>query len=158
MDLFFHDKKTYIALASPDDIKEELRVIEDTAWYKLSRGNLSATLKRDDSFTIQTKFAIGFFWPSTLGSFVLLQGKIEEYKNQTFIHTTVRPNYLALVAFAVLVLMLIFQVFGINQPQKKNDGDPAWIVILVTIVLFGLSMFFCVRSLRRRFEKVFRLT
>ena len=158
MDIFFHDKKTYATHASPDDIRDGIAAIAETPWYKLSQGNLYGTINADYSFKIKTKFSLMAFWPSAwLGSFVLLEGKMEDYKNQTIIHTTTRPNYGALAAFAVLLLMLLFQVFGINQTQKKDDGDPVWIAILVMLILFGLSMFFCVRSLRRRFEKVFRL-
>ncbi|HEX2629373.1 MAG TPA: hypothetical protein VHM26_10180 [Chitinophagaceae bacterium] len=157
MDIFFYDKKTYISHLAPDFMWHELDKMATTRWYKLSRGNLSVSINTDDSFSIKNKVVfLSYFWPgSWLGPFVLLNGKIEEENNQTIITTVARPNYLASVAFFLFIFMAI--VFVINGSKTKDDDTPAWIIMLIMVVLFASAMFFSVRSLRKRFEKRFNL-
>jgi hypothetical protein len=156
MDILFYDKKTYISHLPPDFMRHEMGNLASTRWYKLSRGNLSASINADDSFSVKKRIVVMSFWPAGwLGPFVILNGKIEEQNNQTIITTVARPNYLASVAFCLFLFMLI--VFAINQSKSKEDNLPAWIPVLITVVLMALAMFISVRSLRKRFEKVFGL-
>jgi hypothetical protein len=156
MDIFFHDKKTYTTHLPPDFIRHELMNLSAMRWYKLSPGNLGASLNADDSFIIKTKFAFMPFWSSGwLGPFVILRGQLEEQNNQTIITTIARPNYAATIILFVSLFMTI--PFAVNDARSKEDDIPAWIAVLIVSVLLGSAMFFAVRSLRNRFEKVFRL-
>lgn len=147
MNILFHDKKTYTYRLPPDVLRYEL--------INLSRDNLSASLPGDDSFIVETKFVLAnLFWPEFAGSFVTLRGKIEKQHNQTIITTVVRPNYYALAILALLLLVMLLSYVG----KPKPGILPEWIIHLTTSTLFGIALFFGVRSLRRRFEKVFRLS
>lgn len=145
-------KYKYIIFEPVDSVRSQLKACLKTPWYDITV-NLAGKIFNDNTFKIYPKLSMGIELFGMVQSAAWITGKLVPDGDQTNICLELRPNYVALLAFYIILLIIILKIIGLIVSRTESD----WIVIgglFLSLVIIRSVIHFSIGRLKRRFERL----
>lgn len=154
MDIFFTSKHKYIITDSIDNVREEIKSIADSKWYKAS-DNITGSIKDNNSFRLTQKWSFAAIqWIERSPAY--LNGTLLAEDNRTIINTTLRPNSALIIFFYLLAILFICELFGVDTFVGGSKIFKLLFFPFFNLILLGLMQLYTT-GLRKRFERLLHI-